>query len=209
MRCNPWSKQELEWLDVHYPSIFPQELEEVLGKNLPGRTPDACYEMAKRRGLKKRDLTVISPRVYSSDVEGGYISGLTDGEGHFRASMMKTPGGNTTCRTEFKIDLRADDKGVLEWMQSYFGCGSISTPNRSEGNPLSNFSISSLFDVLQSVVPHFDTYPLRAKKLKDYIIWRKIVFALADRYMQPLTEKETAWFKKFCAKLSEGRKYAT
>jgi hypothetical protein len=201
-----WTEQELLKLHQYYPHVFPQEYQEVFGAVFPSRSVESCTQMARRMKIAKKDLRVFYPRNYASDTDGGYISGLTDGEGHFRATSTKTPVGRKSYRVEFKIDLRADDRSVLEWACSYFGCGSVTTQPTS-GNPMALFTVGGLYEIMQAVVPHFDRYPLKAKKLKDYLLWRRVAIKLTQKYMQALTEEDDRELEQLCSDLCQGRKY--
>src|SRR5262249_39694132 len=87
---------------------------------------------------------------------------------------------------KFGINLRSDDLGILKWLREYFDCGVLYNVRRNQvtGNakPAVVFSVQNLFDILRCVIPHFDSYPLRAKKLKDYITWKKMVVLQAAHF---------------------------
>ncbi len=123
---------------------------------------------------------------------GNYLSGFTDGEGCFMLAFHESSrlcrSGNTYTRlhfdARFTILLRLDDLAILETIQSYFGCGKIFHHlHRPASSPQANFEVRKPKDLFLSVIPHFDQYPLRAKKARDYVIWRRGV-ELAYRVWQ-------------------------
>lgn len=118
------------------------------------------------------------PSGMNRDGFGWYVSGLTDGEGCFSLLLDKKKGVRartqpTPCAS-FAISLRRDDDRVLKLIQSFFQCGSI-IYGRTENNCSLRFR--TLVE-LASVINHFDTYPLIAKKSNDYEIWREGVSLL-------------------------------
>lgn len=205
-QVEPWSAGELATLHEHYSTLFPQEFARMVPTLWPGRTANSVYQLAYRNGLKKDRLRVRFPRSYDSLEDGGYVSGLTDGEGCFRASIGRTPKGEPYCRVEFTLNLRADDGAILRWLKTYFGCGSVSLIKR-DGNPMMNFSIGSLYNVESSVVPHFDKYPLRAKKRRDYELWRQIAEVLKTKYREPLGGETLRRAEKLVQQLTQGKKF--
>lgn len=134
---------------------------------------------------------------FSPDIDrnyfGAYISGFTDGEGCFilrycrysnRHSVTPTP----ACH--FQICLRADDAHVLELIRSYFGCGYISINNASSthgpyyNKPQATYKVHKIAEVATIVAPHFEKFPLLAKKSLDYAIWKQAVcltYAISQR----------------------------
>lgn len=101
-------------------------------------------------------------------LQDGWLSGFTDSEGCFSASI-------SSLNRSFKIcfDIAQNDllnKQVLDDIYSLFKVGKVykhSSPNAY------NYRISGLND-LTILFNYFDEYPLRSKKLKSYIIWREI-----------------------------------
>lgn len=114
---------------------------------------------------------------------GHWLSGFTDGEGCFRIAYSEGPQRANPNRvrihfeTKFIILLRMDDRPILESIKNYFGCGVLSPriPKTPGINPQVALEIRRPIELMHSVVPHFDRFPLRAKKRKDYEIWRQAV----------------------------------
>lgn len=106
---------------------------------------------------------------------GQYLAGLTDGEGCFgiyRSSRF-------TYRCEFVINLREDDRPLLEWLKAETGLGHVSDGRRKTrktrgDNPSARWHVSSVGECLD-LIAIFETYPLRSKKARDFEIWAKAV----------------------------------
>jgi hypothetical protein len=95
---------------------------------------------------------------------GFYFSGLVDGEGSFVI--------NKHFQTSFHITLRSDDHEILWLFKRTLRVGEISYIDNGR---MCSYQVSDLFDLYHIVVPFFEQFPLRAKKLNDYKIWSKAV----------------------------------
>jgi hypothetical protein len=128
---------------------------------------------------------------FPSDIDretfGPWLSGFTDGEGCFQiwtARVRRWSRGGAS----FTIALRADDGAILELIQSFLGCGKIHRkPGRtctcrsgklSVINPQHFFRVDSLSSLTDVVAPHFERFPLLAKKRHDFAIWKQGVAIL-------------------------------
>lgn len=106
------------------------------------------------------------------DAFGNWFAGLAAGEGCF--TLERRAAGSIFPR--FRLCLRADDISVLEEVRSVLAFGTLHTTNSptSNPNPMAAFSVSRL-DCCISLVHIFSTFPLRAKKEKEFEIWRRAV----------------------------------
>ena len=120
---------------------------------------------------------------------GNYLSGLTDGEGCFIL-----PYGHSYNRhhrhgsARFTINLRNDDIGILYLIQSYWQCGFVKPQllvNERNPNPKVFFNVHDISSLMSVVLPHFDKFPLRAKKSRDFKIWREAVIFLHQIQTRP------------------------
>jgi hypothetical protein len=103
---------------------------------------------------------------------GGYLAGLTDGEGCF--VIARTP---HAYRCEFIIHLRADDRPLLEWCRELTGLGSIYVGRRVKqggDQPSVRWSITRRADCL-ALVSIFERTLLRSKKARDFNLWADAV----------------------------------
>jgi hypothetical protein len=117
-----------------------------------------------------------------------YISGFTDGEGHFGLTLQTRTKRQTfqIPSAVFLIGLRADDLPVLQLFHSFFGCGCIDFKSNARWRNKSNARTHDVFiyraqrtkDLVSTIIPHFERFPLRAKKAKDFLIWKQGVLLL-------------------------------
>lgn len=142
---------------------------------------------------KAKSTQIIPP--FPSDIDrdafGHWLSGFTDGEGSFNLQFGK-PRRLTDIRPTltcaFSIALRRDDLPILQLIQSYWQCGTIlhydcygpRDGKPRKGNPSSLFGIHNSNHLAVIVVPHFDRYPMFAKKRRDFQIWKKAVLLKAE-----------------------------
>ncbi|MFH1295468.1 MAG: LAGLIDADG family homing endonuclease [bacterium] len=101
-----------------------------------------------------------------------YIVGLVDGEGSFAITIYKHPSSKTrkTASLMFQIELRADDRFVLELVQKRLKCGYIKELNyeRYGWKPHAKFYVVKQSDIFYRVIPFFKQFPLPGKKGKDF-----------------------------------------
>lgn len=141
---------------------------------------------------------------------GAWLSGLVDGEGYFLATL---PTRGLNCR--FGVNLRADDGEILYEIQRVLGAGKMNYHRRRSTAPETHrpqysFVIRDLMDLYQIVLPQFDTYPLRAKKARDYAVWREIIILAAAHRRTPGTTLVRALYGKLAPlvqALHQGREY--
>jgi hypothetical protein len=110
------------------------------------------------------------------DAFGHWLSGFVDGEGYFCLNSQKRAWRTRpTPNAIFGITVRVDDMPIMLKISRYFGCGKFQF--RKSQRPTDAATVEwkaiSHADLANVVIPHFDSYPLRAKKAKDYAIWKK------------------------------------
>lgn len=66
------------------------------------------------------------------------------------------------------------DRDLITQVQAYFGRG-IGYVSSSNKNSIVEFRVSTLKDIVNILIPHFDKYPLLTKKYADYILFKDIV----------------------------------
>jgi hypothetical protein len=107
-----------------------------------------------------------------------YISGYVDGEGCFTVSI--SPRAKLVVGWEVRPSLSVSQNGdraeVLQLIQAQFGCGSI-RPDRSDKTL--KWETRRLEDILESVIPHFEHYPLLSGKRFDFECFAKVCQAMA------------------------------
>lgn len=108
-----------------------------------------------------------------------YVSGFIDGEGSFSVSVGKhnTLKRGFEIRPEFEIELRADDREILERILITIGCGRIYdlSYERYGWFPHVKYKITSTKDMRDYLFPFLDEYPLQAKKAEVYMFFKEIV----------------------------------
>lgn len=108
-----------------------------------------------------------------------YIVGFIDGEGSFSISIYKdeTMKNKIFVRPEFEIELRADDKEILERIKDTLGCGKIYNCNyeRYGWYPHVKYKVSRLDEISQILIPFLEKTPLQAKKAKVFSYFKQII----------------------------------
>ena len=113
------------------------------------------------------------------------ISGFVVGEGCFYVESGKDPKYKLgyRVRAAFCIELREDDREILEAIQETLGCGNIYQLNfgryknysKKNWKPHVKYRVSNQNDIIHKVIPFFEKYPLFGKKKKSFDVFTKIV----------------------------------
>lgn len=196
-----WTDDEVNLLTDIYPFIFPEESTKLF----PHRTAKAVREKGKSLGIKKNERKVFFPKEFNNDYLGGYISGFIDGEGSFVVSIRKDR-NRINYLPKLTIALRLDDISILKTIRDYFDCGNIYL-NHGHDNPQAYYSISALYDIKSSLIPHLEKYPLMAKKVNDYNIWKQMVYLQSKYFRLDWNNNIEEQMKLLYESLKEGRKY--
>ena len=102
-----------------------------------------------------------------------YVSGFVDGEGcfcvSFQPSLRHILGWET--RPSFSVSQNADRAQVLYMLQQRWGCGSI-RPDRSDNTV--KFEVRNLKELVESVIPHFERFPLVSAKRLDFVLFNEV-----------------------------------
>ncbi len=168
------------------------------------------------------------PPILDRQFFGAWLSGFTDGEGSFILpyTCNSKRGNHYTPSARFTINLRSDDAEILYIIQSFWGCGRVKLnglTDKRNPNPHMVFNVHDLASLQGIVVPHFDAFPLLAKKSRDFVIWKQAVALLHGISLRPRTwirkpggnrgfipkwvEKETKEFLAFREALQKQRLY--
>lgn len=104
-----------------------------------------------------------------------YIVGLVDGEGCFCITMTKhqTKRLRLDAKLCFEIELRADDRPILEIVQKRLNCGYLLHLDyrRYGWKPHIKYHVTKQSDIFYKVIPFFKQYPLPGKKGKDFLLF--------------------------------------
>lgn len=143
----------------------------------------------------------------TDDIWGGWFSGFTDGEGCFTIGKRndKHPCASYRCRCI--ISLRDDDRAILEEIRDTLEMGVIydkpaSTYGGRNGQPSTVFQVCSIKECAE-LVKVFEKYPLRAKKKRDFEIWKQAVAEL----VKPLDCRDADLLEYCFCKIKEVRQY--
>lgn len=147
---------------------------------------------------------------------GNWFAGFVDGEGCFtvRICTAKKPGGLPDIEAAFSIILRKDDLPILQECQRRTGVGRISLygviTNRQgiRSNPRARWEVRRHPQCMK-IVEMLDRHPLRAKKSRDFVIWREIILHLAStpRGNRWGSKRDHAMLIGLTKKMRDQRKY--
>jgi hypothetical protein len=131
---------------------------------------------------------------------GNYMAGLIDGEGCFGINEQRQHKHlKPMYYPRFNIHLRADDLPILLQVKDFLGVGKIYFHNNIERNPMVSYQIDNVKDLMK-LVEVLDVCPLRAKKAREYQIWRACVLLKQKRgrheYL-PLAYEQLRVLKEF------------
>ena len=103
-----------------------------------------------------------------------YLSGYADGEGCFSVTFNRSSRHRFgwEIRPSFSVSQNGDRAEVLELFQERLECGSL-RPDRSDRTI--KYETRSVSELAMKVVPHFERYPLRSSKSKDFESFAAIV----------------------------------
>jgi hypothetical protein len=102
-----------------------------------------------------------------------YVTGFTDAEGNFTVGISK----HATCKsgwnitTVFAIHVHQKDLALLKLIQSFFGVGNI-VFNKTKGTV--RFSVNSIKDIINVIIPHFMQYQLISQKRADFELFKLV-----------------------------------
>jgi hypothetical protein len=118
-------------------------------------------------------MTIIDMRPYDQGFKF-WLSGLADGESSFVIAMDCRKSRLGTPKFAWTITLRADDKPVLQLVHGYTGglLSKIPKPKKTAGNPSYLLQVCTIAGCLR-LADHFEAFPLRSKKLRDFEIWNR------------------------------------
>ncbi len=123
---------------------------------------------------------------------GYWLSGFIDGEGCFILHRSKNG-----LYARLQIEVRLDDLSVIKEIKKFFGCGRLCIRERNKRNPNNKpqvgLLIGGLWDLKRKVLPILETFPLRAKKQRDFLIWKKGVNLIYSIAMRPKKRRTSSW----------------
>lgn len=107
------------------------------------------------------------------------MAGFIAGEASFYFGRCTTKNGYRTVQPGMKICLRDDDALILYELQRETGLGTVYANAHSRwscGRDQMVWQVSSKAHCV-TLVTLLDEYPIRAKKARDYAVWREMILA--------------------------------
>lgn len=104
-----------------------------------------------------------------------YLTGFTDGEGCFAIVIAKHKTKKIGMEVSlcFEIELRLDEKPILELFQKRLNCGRIIELryDRYGWKPHVKYVVKKQRDIFYKIIPFFKQFPLQGKKRKDFLLF--------------------------------------
>lgn len=110
---------------------------------------------------------------FNKKLNPNWITGFIDAEGCFTMSITQDNKYKSGWHIQpvFKVKLHKRDESLIRKIHNFFNDqGSISIDNR-----FVYYTISSLKNIQEIVIPHFENYPLITQKQSDFILWKNII----------------------------------
>ena len=152
----------------------------VAGKPVFERKIHSRYNNIIANSNFKRSLhtTYINKLEAKTNLDPWFITGLVDAEGSFMLGFFKSDTYRMGYQIQaiFKIALRSSDLDLLSQIQKFFGLGKIT----KHGETSSQYTVKSLKD-LETIIAHFDNYPLLGQKWADYTLFKSAVQLIKDK----------------------------
>lgn len=102
-----------------------------------------------------------------------WITGFVDAKGCFTIKSTKSKSHKVGwfIQPSFQITLHVRDKDLLLQVKSFFeGVGTLLI-----GNNRVQYKVRNINEITNTIIPHFDKYPLITQKQSDYIIFKSII----------------------------------
>jgi hypothetical protein len=131
-----------------------------------------------------------------------YVTGFVDGEGSFSILALKRAQYKTGWNfiPVFTINLHSRETDLLKRIQSFFGgIGKITIIEKDNS---AYFSVKSVKDLINVIIPHFEKYPLLTQKQADFELFKQIVILMHNK--QHLNTKGLNKIISFKASLNKG-----
>ena len=122
----------------------------------------------------KQDVQYVGSHPKSESMEfAWYVTGFTDGEGCFSVSFNRRAKLKTgiEVRPSFSLAQNKRSLEVLKQIHAYFGCGAIRFSKRDQ---MYKYEVRSIGDLITRIIPHFQKYPLRTNKNRDFQIFAEV-----------------------------------
>jgi hypothetical protein len=110
------------------------------------------------------------------------VTGFTDGESTFSIKIRKRQTG-WSIQPCFQIELHNRDIQVLKNIQLFFRVGNIreNIIHKNKKNYTATYSVESIRDLTNAIIPHFDKYPLITQKSADFELFKMVVELMSKK----------------------------
>jgi hypothetical protein len=101
-----------------------------------------------------------------------FVTGFSDGESCFIISVQKNLKMKTgwEVRACFSLGLHPRDQRLIEQLQSFFGVGKVFLSKNAVA-----YKVSSLKEIEEVIIPHFNKYPLITQKQADFELFKVVI----------------------------------
>lgn len=106
-----------------------------------------------------------------------YVLGLVDGEGSFNVRVNERGRRRAEVELKFSLKLRHQDRGVLDELQKFFGCGNvyIQRDKRENHSLCYRFEVQNRKEIAEKIIPFFVESPPKTESRKtDFEIFKEI-----------------------------------
>jgi len=138
-------------------------LRATLNKGLPERLETAFPNIIP---VTRPEVPKTTLELNKSEVKH-WVAGFVTGEGCFfiKTSKSKTHKLGTSVTLNFIIVQNIRDAYLMESFVQIFGCGSFSIAEKSG---IARFTVSNFSDIVNTIIPTFEEYPILGEKAKDF-----------------------------------------
>jgi hypothetical protein len=136
-----------------------------------GSNPTPLLLSAKKIAMKS--LIMNRKFVFS----GWWLTGFTQADGSFVVNFEYRKQGNIPYRPRplFVLTQSVRELEIMKALHNYLGVGNLRVHKDTV-----DIVVSSLHDIVQVVIPHFDKYTLYGGKRISYLIFRTVVFSMQN-----------------------------
>ena len=149
-------------------------------------------------------------RCYSSEsktkqeirkLDPNYVTGYSDAESSFILSIYEKKSCTTGWQIQpvFAIQCHIKDIDLLKNIQSFFKVGVIVESHKTYS---AKYTVNSIKDLINVIIPHFDKYPLITQKRADFLLFKSALFFMAKK--EHITIKGLQYIMNIRASLNKG-----
>ena len=114
-----------------------------------------------------------------------WVVGFVDGEGCFSVPIFRQRSAKLgwQVQPEFAVVQAAPSAPVLHDLEQFFGCGRVGVNHRHDNHrhDMWRWSVRSLVDLTESIIPFFERNPLRTAKAREFEKFSTIVRLMRER----------------------------